>query len=141
LTTAENLDPELRSRQAAAVEAQIMPRIAALPAARPWLWRMVGQARVARGEDLGAEVAFRNAMALWPHEEAEFGLGLALANQHRRLVSGGAALDARNRRGEAVVHLSRVCRTNPALLTLIEDPDLRRAVAEIVEAVDAGGTR
>jgi hypothetical protein len=98
------------------------------------MWRMVGQARVARDNHTGAEIAFRNAMALWPHEEAEFGLGLALAAQDRELASQGRQLDTRNRRGEAIVHLARVCRTNPALLELIDEEALRTAVAEIVDA-------
>jgi hypothetical protein len=98
---------------------------------------MVGQARFARGDANGAETAFRTAMGLWPHEEAEFGLGLTLAAQDRRLRDQGLALDARNLRGEAVVHLARVCRTNPALLELIADDDLRAAVTDIVNA--AGG--
>ncbi len=107
-----------------------------LDEARPWLWRMVGQARLARGDDIGSETAFRNAMVLWPHEEAEFGLGLALAAQDRRFKQQGRTLDSRNRRGEAIVHLARVCRTNPALLELIEEDDLRQAVGEIVNAAD-----
>lgn len=134
LTASYDLDPQRRALQAAAVETEILPRLAGLPSARPWLWRMVGQARIARGDDVGAETAFRNAMELWPHEEAEFGLGLALAAQDRRLSAEGRTLDSRNRRGEALVHLARVCRTNPALLELIEDVDLRRAATEIVEA-------
>jgi O-antigen ligase len=136
LTTAQMLDDDQRAQQAAAVEAQILPRIPALSQARPWLWRMVGQARFARGDDMGAEAAFRNAMTLWPHEEAEFGLGLALADQDRRLQAQGPVLDSRNRRGEAIVHLARVCRTNPALLELIAEEELRQAVAEIIGVAD-----
>ncbi|MGD8441008.1 MAG: hypothetical protein PVG53_10760, partial [Holophagae bacterium] len=134
LASTETLDAERAGRQAAAVEAQILPRIQALDSARPWMWRMVGQARMIRGDSTAAETAFRNAMALWPHEEAEFGLGLALAARDRELHDQGSRLHARNLRGEAVMHLARVCRTNPALLDLIADPDLRRAVAEIVDA-------
>jgi O-antigen ligase len=136
LAVMQTLDEPIRSQQAAMVESQILPRMPGLDEARPWLWRMVGQARLARGEDMGAESAFKNAMTLWPHEEAEFGLGLALAAQDRRFTEQGRALDSRNRRGEAVVHLARVCRTNPALLELIEIDDLRQAVAEIVNAAD-----
>lgn len=136
LTVMQTLDEPLRSQQAAAVEAQILPRIPALAEASPWLWRMVGHARIARGDDTGAEIAFRNALAAWPHEEAEFGLGVALAAQDRRSREQGRDLDTRNRRGEAIVHLARVCRTNPALMELIDDDDLRRAVAEIVDATD-----
>lgn len=141
LTTAQALDHDRRAQQAAAVEAQILPRIPALSQARPWLWRMVGQARVARGDDMGAETAFRNAMTLWPHEEAEFGLGLALADQDRRLESQGRMLDSRNRRGEAIVHLARVCRTNPALLELIADEALRKSIAEIIGVDESSGRR
>jgi O-antigen ligase len=134
LATVQQLDEPHRAARAAAVEAQVLPRIPALHEARPWMWRMVGQARVARDNHTGAEIAFRNAMALWPHEEAEFGLGLALAAQDRELASQGRQLDTRNRRGEAIVHLARVCRTNPALLELIDEEALRTAVAEIVDA-------
>ncbi len=78
-------------------------------------------------------------MILWPHEEAEFGLGLSLAAQDHRFRQQGRALDSRNRRGEAIVHLARVCRTNPALLEFIEEDDLRQAVREIVDAADRAG--
>ncbi len=132
LATIERLEPSRRATHAAAVEGQILARIEPLASAQPWLWRMVGQARMARGDGVGAETAFRRAMGLWPHEEAEFGLGLALADQDRRRRDTGNRLDARNLRGEAIVHLARVCRTNPALLELIADDDLRRAVTEIV---------
>lgn len=136
ISVAQELEEPERSHQAAIVEAQIMPRMAALGNAQSWLWRTAGQARMLRGDDAGAETAYRNAMSLWPHEEAEFGLGMALAAQDRRLDVQGRRLDTRNRRGEAIVHLARVCRTNPALLKLIEEEDLRRAVAVIVEAAD-----
>jgi len=136
LTVMQSVDEPLRSEQAAVIESQILPRIPGLDEASPWLWRMVGQARLARGDDIGSETAFRNAMILWPHEEAEFGLGLSLAAQDRRFRQQGRALDSRNRRGEAIVHLARVCRTNPALLEFIEDDDLRQAVREIVTAAD-----
>ena len=136
LTVMQTVDEPVRSQQAAVIESQILPRMPGLDEARPWLWRMVGQARLARGDDIGSETAFKSAMVLWPHEEAEFGLGLALAAQDRRFKQQGRTLDSRNRRGEAIVHLARVCRTNPALLELIEEDDLRRAVGEIVNAAD-----
>lgn len=136
LTLMQTLDEPLRSQQAAVIESQILPRMPGLDEARPWLWRMIGQARLARGDDLGSETAFRSAMVFWPHEEAEFGLGLSLAAQDRRFTQQGRTLDSRNQRGEAIVHLARVCRTNPALLDLIEEDDLRHAVTEIVKAAD-----
>ncbi len=139
LATAQSLDEDRRAQQAAAVEAQVLPRIPALAGARPWLWRIVGRARVARNDFEGAEAAFRSAMALWPHEEAEFGLGLALAAQDQLMRSQGRLLDNRNRRGEALVHLGRVCRTNPELLDLIGDKDLQTTVTEIVQAADGRG--
>jgi hypothetical protein len=76
-------------------------------------------------------------MSLWPHEEAEFGLGLALAAEGERIAAAG--VDPGHRRGEAILHLARVCRTNPALLELINDPELRRSVAEIVRGSEAAG--
>ncbi len=87
------------------------------------LWRVVGRARLLRGDPAAAAAAFRTAHTLWPHEEAEFGLGLALAAQGRRT--------------EAVARLGRVCRTNPNLLGLINDPSLRTAVEDLVAAARA----
>ena len=52
--------------------------------AAPWLWRIAGRAALARGDEAAAERFFRRALKLWPHEEAELGLGLALADQGRR---------------------------------------------------------
>ena len=134
LTAAERLEGAARAQQAALVEAQILPRLPALAGSRSWLWRLVGRARLLREDDVGAETAFRNAMTLWPHEEAEFGLGLALAAQGDRTAAAG--LDEGNRRGEAILHLTRVCRTNPALIKLIPDPELRNAVTDIVRAAE-----
>jgi hypothetical protein len=62
-------------------------------------------------------------MGLWPHEEAEFGIGLALA--------------ARGRHAEALHHLGRVCRVNPALIRLIADEDTKRAVRSYLSALGA----
>ena len=111
-------DNEQRNRMAAAVEAQVLARIGRLKGAAPSLWRTVGRARLLRGEPKGAEVAFRTAAASWPHEDADFYLGLSLA--------------AQGRRSEALTTLGRVCRTNPALINLIGQPDLRRAVTDMV---------
>lgn len=113
-------EPMRRTQLATAVEWQILERIDRLPSAAPSLWRIVGKARIARGDPRAAEEAFRTANALWPHEEAELGLGLALADQGRR--------------SEALVMLGRVCRTNPALAREITDPDLRRALEELNRA-------
>ncbi len=113
-------EPVRRNQLASAVEWQVLERIQQLPEAAPVLWRVVGKARLARGDARAAEEAFRNANGLWPHEEAELGLGLALADQDRR--------------SEAMVFLGRVCRTNPALTREITDPDLRRALEDLNRA-------
>jgi O-antigen ligase len=113
-------EPMRRTQLATAVEWQILERIDRLPAAAPTLWRIVGKARIARSDPRAAEEAFRTAHALWPHEEAELGLGLALAEQGRR--------------SEALLLLGRVCRTNPALAAEITDPDLRRSLEDLNRA-------
>jgi len=113
-------EPVQRVQLASAVERQVLDRIGRLPGAAPWLWRIVGKARLTRDDPTGAEQAFRSANTLWPHEEAELGIGLALA--------------AQGRRGEAVLFLGRVCRVNPAVVRQIPDPDLRRAVTDLNRA-------
>jgi len=112
-------DPESRARLGAAIEAQILPRLDRLGSQTPAAWRSLGRARLLEGDAEGAETAFRTSMALWPHEDAEFYLGMSLY--------------AQGRRNEAVAHLSRVCRTNPKLVDLIADPHLKRTVIDVVE--------
>ncbi len=109
--------PEQRVAGAAAIEREVLSRVHRLPSASGWLWRIVGKALLVRGQPRDAEEAFRAAVARWPHEEAELGLGIALAGQGRR--------------GEALVHLGRVCRVNPSLAAMIADPSLRRAVTDL----------
>jgi O-antigen ligase len=113
-------DAAQRDQIARATERSVLSRIDSLPSAAPWLWRVVGKARLLQGQATTAETAFRNAGALWLHEEVDFGLGLALA--------------AQGRRGEALIHLGRVCRLNPRLAEQIQEPELRRAVTELTEA-------
>ncbi len=120
LAMSGDLDPARRARLSAAIEAQILNRIHRLPSAAPTLWRTVGRARLVRREAAGAEVAFRTANELWPHEDAEFYLGMSLV--------------AQGRRGEGLQHLARVCRTNPALTRRIDNDDLRRSVKDAVAA-------
>lgn len=112
--------PEHRQAVAAALETELQHRIQRAPGDAPWLWRVLGQVRFAAGDPVGAEAAFRTSNSLWPHEDAEFWLGRALA--------------AQGRRGEALVYLGRVCRTNPALIRMIPDPDLQRAVRDLLRA-------
>jgi tetratricopeptide (TPR) repeat protein len=119
LMSAQAAEPELRPQMIAAIEAQILPRVGRLPGAAPTLWRIVGRARLFRGDPQGAERALRTAFAGWPHEDADYYLGLALA--------------AQGRRSEALRHLGRVCRTNPALVSQIPDTDLRRMVQDMVD--------
>ena len=120
LAVAEGSAPDIRARRALAIEAMVLSRIGRMPLAEPTLWRTVGRARLLQGDVKGAEKAFRSAFAGWPHEDAEFYLGLSLFAQGRRT--------------EALHHLGRVCRTNPALVTLIGDPDLRRLVEDVLAA-------
>jgi O-antigen ligase len=125
LRFAEGSAPEARVRQAAIVEAQILPRIERLPGSAPVLWRTVGRARILRNDFNGAESAFRSSYALWPHEDAEFYLGMSLV--------------AQGRRSEGLAHLGRVCRTNPQLVQLIADEDLKRSVEGMLEAYRGDG--
>lgn len=102
-----------------ALESRANADITHRPEEAAWLWRLIGRCRLAQRDARGAESAFRTSFALWPHEETELGLGLALERQGRRL--------------EALQHLSRVCRTNASLLSSLHDPELRRLVEELIE--------
>ena len=118
LVIAERAEPTIRARMAAAVEAQILSRIDRLPSIAPTLWRTVGRARLVRRDAGGAEMAFRTAYDLWPHEDAEFYLGMSLV--------------AQGRRAEGLSHLGRVCRTNPALVRLVGNPEIRQVVEDML---------
>jgi hypothetical protein len=119
LALSNGADSETRRRIGAAVEAQAAPRVTRMGVHAPSLWRTVGRARLLKGDARGAETAFRNAYDGWPHEDAEFYLGMSLT--------------AQGRRSEGLAHLSRVCRTNPKLVDLIADPDLQRTVQDMLE--------
>ncbi len=118
MALAQSMPPEARATLGAGIEAQVLGRIRRLPLAAPELWRTVGRARLLADDPDGAEAAFRTAWAAWPHEDAEFYLGISLA--------------AQGRRSEALSHLGRVCRTNPRLVRLIADGNLRRAVEDML---------
>jgi hypothetical protein len=118
LAISQQAAPEVRIRNAAAVEAAVLSRIDRMPRHAPTLWRTVGRARMMRQDFKGAEAAFRTAYEGWPHEDADFYLGLTLVSQGRR--------------SEGLQHLGRVCRTNQALVRLL-DPDLRRSVEDMLE--------
>lgn len=120
LQVLEQAPPEMRVRTARAIEGQVVARIDRLPLQAPALWRTVGRARILQNDLVGASEAFRTAHELWPHEDSEFYLGLTLA--------------ATGSRTEALQRLGRVCRTNPALIQLINDPGLRRAVEGMLES-------
>jgi O-antigen ligase len=124
LHTAQRAPSDIRSRQAAAIEAAVITRIDGTPRYAPTLWGSVGRARMMRRDYRGAETAFRTAYAGWPHEDADFQLGLTLVSQGRR--------------SEGLQHLGRVCRTNPTLVRLIRNMDLRRAVKDMLRTYRDG---
>ena len=76
LALSSEANSETRRRLGAAVEAQALPRVERLGVQSSALWRTVGRARLLRGDPRGAETAFRTAYAGWPHEDAEFYLGV-----------------------------------------------------------------
>jgi hypothetical protein len=123
ILAAQQQEGQIATSQLLALERQATQRIRRQPGQAPWLWRLVGRARLTRGAATGADRAFRRALAEWPHEEAEFGLGLALA--------------LRGQSNQAVHHLKRVARVNPDVALKIPDPDLRRGVMRYVDAVAA----
>lgn len=122
LAVSQQAAPEVRTRNAAAVEAAVLSRIDRMPRHAPTLWRTVGRARMMRQDYRGAEAAFRTAYEGWPHEDADFYLGLTLVSQGRR--------------SEGLQYLGRVCRTNQALVRLL-DPDLRRSVEDMLDTYRA----
>jgi O-antigen ligase len=123
LAISQRAAPEVRTRNAAEAEAAVLSRIDRMPRNAPTLWRTVGRARLMRRDFKGAEEAFRTAYEGWPHEDADFYLGLSLVSQGRR--------------SEGLQHLGRVCRTNQTLVRLIHDPDLRRSVEDMLNAYRA----
>jgi tetratricopeptide (TPR) repeat protein len=114
MTTAEKAPPALRRQILRKVETEAGAKIEQSATSAPWLWRIVGRARLLEGASSQAEAAFRRSLALEPHEEAEMGLGLALAGQGRTT--------------EAVHFLMRACRVNPALIVFIPDENLKKSV-------------
>jgi hypothetical protein len=127
MALAQGADPDARARLGQVIESQVAPRIGGLPMAAPVLWRTLGRARLLSGDLAGAEAAFRTAFESWPHEDAEFYLGISLA--------------AQGRRSEGLAHLGRVCRTNPRLARMIADESLRRAVEDMLATYSEGGER
>jgi hypothetical protein len=119
MSIADSGDQPSRTRLGAVIESQIEPRLDRLGVRHPAALRTLGRARLLKGDAVGAEAAFRTSLQAWPHEDAEFYLGMSLY--------------AQGRRNEAMGHLSRVCRTNPKLADLIADPSLRRAVNDVVD--------
>lgn len=117
LAATEAAPTEQRGQLAAVIEMEAARTLPANPGAAGWILRLTGKARLLRGDATGAVEAFTAAWQRWPHEEAEFGLGIALAELGRRQ--------------EALLHLGRVCRTNPKLAGMIADTDLRRSVRVI----------
>lgn len=114
LTAAESTQPAKRRQIVRKIETEAGAEILRAESSAPWLWRIVGRARLLAGAYEEAEAAFRRSSALEPHEEAEMGLGLALAGQGRTT--------------EAIHHLTRACRVNPTLIAFIGDEDLQKSV-------------
>jgi len=106
-------------RSLTALERQAATRAQRYPFDAAWLWRLIGRSQLVRAHPVEAEQAFRTSYALWPHEEAEMGLGIALGQQGRRV--------------EALQPLGRVCRVNPSLIRNIDDPRLRTLVREVLK--------
>jgi len=103
-----------RKRISSAIEKQAAVQLYQHPGESSWIWRIIGRARLDRHAYREAEMAFRRAKSFFPHEEAEMGLGLALAAQQRTT--------------EALYYLGRACGINPTLLRLIPDEKMRKAV-------------
>ena len=114
LSLAENAPLPMRRQIIQKIETEAGSRILHSKNSAPWLWRIIGRGRLLTGVPEEAEAAFRRSAALEPHEEAEMGLGLSLAGQGRTT--------------EAVYHLTRACRVNPALISFIAQDSLRESV-------------
>jgi len=121
LRAAQQAPPARRAVMTTVVERHAFDRLDRFPSSPPVQWRLIGKARFARGDPAGAEEALRTSLALWPHEDTELFLGLALA--------------AQGRTGDALTHLNRVCRVNPALVGVIGDERLRRSVEAYLSAL------
>ncbi|MCP4898837.1 MAG: hypothetical protein GY906_17845, partial [bacterium] len=115
----ESVDRDKRPILASRIEADAVRYANKHKVFAPEVWRLVGKSRLLAAKHLGAEDAFRTAFTLWPHEEAELGLGITLA--------------ARGKRTEAIPHLARVVRVNKRLESMIADQNLRRAVNDYLE--------
>lgn len=120
----QSLPPEQQPRALAGLEAELARRAPSMGMHRAWTLRKLGLVRLTRGDAGAAEDDLRHSMELWPHEEAELGLGVAL--------------DRQGRRSEALAAIGRVLRVNPALVELIPDADLRRSAEDLLEARRSG---
>ena len=116
----QNLPAGQQPRALAGLETELAHRVPSMGTQRAWTLRKLGLVRLTRGDAATAEDDLRRSMQLWPHEEAELGLGVAL--------------DRQGRRSEALAAIGRVLRVNPALVGLIPDDDLRRSAEDLLEA-------
>ncbi len=123
LGTAEHAPAAQRRQLLRIVETEASIRVGKHPEAAPWLWRIIGRERLLLGNYPEAEAAFRRALAVEPHEEAEMGVGLALAGQGHTT--------------EAIHFLARACRVNPTLLEFISDEPLRESVRQKIRLDNA----
>lgn len=110
----EHAPQQERGQVLSSIEQQAAIQIARHPSEAGWIWRVIGKARLAEGRWADAEGAFRRARALFPHEEASFGLAVALLRQ--------------NRTSEAFEALLPVVRANPTLIREVPSESLRKAL-------------
>jgi O-antigen ligase len=120
----QSLPSPQQPRVLAGLEAELVRRADTIGSQRAWMLRKLGLVRLTRGDAAAAAADLRRSMELWPHEEAELGLGIAL--------------DRLDRRTEALAAIGRVVRVNPALVRLIPDDDLRRAAEDLIAARQNG---
>lgn len=111
-----------RTEQKAAllgIQRDALTQLSKVTGEAPYLWRVIGRCRLAAGDPQGAEIAFMKSLAECPHEEAYFGMGLAMVDQGQ--LNGGLPwlLDA--------------CRIDPDLSGLIPDQDLRSSVMGMLD--------
>ncbi len=102
------------------LDAEAVARLGRVPGADPWLWRIIGLSRLGRGDDTGAETAFRKSLQRCPHEEGYLGLGIALLDEGRI--------------NEAFEWLTDACRIDPNLAKIIPDPSFRQTVLTSIGA-------
>jgi hypothetical protein len=111
---AEAAQPQVRSTLASRIAEDSIQYAKRHPYDAGEVWRLVGKSYLVKRDNRAAESAFRHAHALWPHAEAELGIGRSLA--------------AQGRRAEAVPYLANVVRVNRRLIEMVGSDELKQAV-------------